>query len=146
MANPTIKNSNNVTFTFTAGEVRGVRSQTNADIEPTPFPGTGPANALNFDFNGPIKRININGVLFDDGTNHLDAGSAITILEQKQWLENNISGLQDGLTFASTYETQSFDGSSLTNTKVFVGNIAFDEQAGNPEQLPFTISFLVGGF
>ena len=145
MATVTIKNTAGTTFTFAFGEVDKVRSQIAADVEQTAFPGGGPSNAFNFDFSGPLKIINLTGVLFETSASRTDSGSVTTILEQKQWLEQNISGLQTSTTFTSTYDTQTFDGSSFTNTTIMFGQMEFNEEAGNPELLPFTMQLLVGG-
>lgn len=145
MADVAITNSAGTIFTFSQGEVDKVRSQIVADVEQTAFPGGGPLNAFNFDFNGPLKIINLTGALFETTASRTDSGSVTTILEQKQWLEQNINGLQTSTTFTSTYDAQTFDGSSFVNTTIMFGQMEFNEEAGNPELLPFTMQLLVGG-
>ena len=144
MAQPTITNSVGTIFTFNDGELKSVRSKVIADIDQTSIPGLGPAQALLFDFNGVTKMIQIKGELWTDGTNRLSSGSAITILEQKQFLEQNLSGLQSAVTFTSTYESQTFDGTAYTTTKVMWGSIAFEEVSADPEVLKFNATLLVG--
>lgn len=121
-----------------------VRAQIVADAEQTALPGGGPILAFLFDFSGPLKMITINGQLFETATTRTDTGSTTTILEQKQFLEKNINGFQGSTVFSSTYESQTFDGSAYQNTTVMVGEISFEEEAGNPEELKFIMRFLVG--
>ena len=144
MADVTFTNGSGTVFTFAQGEVNLVRSQISPDIEQMPLPGGGPSQSFLFDFNGPIKVINVTGQLFSTTASRTDTGSVTTILEQKQWLEQNINGFQTATAFTSTYEGQTFDGSSFVATKASQGNISFDEEAGNPELLKFTIQFVVG--
>ena len=144
MAEPTLTNGAGTTFTFAAGEVNQVRAQVAADVEQTAFPGSGPISAFNFDFNGPLKIITISGQLALAASTRTDAGSVTTILEQKQWLEENINGSQTSTAFTSTYEGQTFDGSSYQSTTVMVGQVDFSENSGNPLELPFTMQLLVG--
>ncbi len=144
MGNVTFTNQSGTTFTFAQGEVNVVRGQVGGDVEQNPLPGSGPIAAFLFDFNGPVKIITINGQLFETAASRTDAGSVTTILEQKQWLEQNINGLQGATAFSSTYEGQTFDGSSYQSTTVAVGEVSFDEESGNPEELKFIMRFLVG--
>ncbi|KKM72365.1 hypothetical protein LCGC14_1421280 [marine sediment metagenome] len=144
MADVTFTNSSGTVFTFAQGEINVVRSQISPDVEQSALPGTGPISAFLFDFNGPIKIITITGQLFVTTASRTDTGSTTTILEQKQWLEQNINGFQLPTAFSSTYEGQTYDGSSYQSTTVAVGNISFDEEAGNPEELKFTMQFVVG--
>jgi len=144
MADVTFTNAAGTVFTFAQGEVNVVRSQVVSGAEQTALPGGGPISAFLFDFNGPVKIVTINGQLFETATSRTDTGSTTTILEQKQWLEQNIDGFQSATRFTSTYESQTFDGSAYQNTTVMVGETSFDEEAGNPEELKFTMRFVVG--
>ena len=144
MADVTIKNGSGVTFTFAQGEIEKVRSGTGADIDQTALPAAGPSEAFLFDFEGVKKVIQINGALFETTTTRTSSGVTKTILEQKQWLEQNLNGAQTAVNFTSTYETQTFDGSSFEQTQVMWGNIEFEENAGDPEELPFSLTLLVG--
>lgn len=144
MADVTLTNQAGTIFTFAQGEVNVVRSQVGADIEQSSLPGSGPIQAFLFDFSGPVKVVTISGQLFSTTSSRTDSGSTTTILEQKQWLEQNINGIQSSTAFTSTYEGQTFDGSSYQSTTVAVGEVTFDEEAGNPEELKFTMRLLVG--
>ena len=144
MVNVTLINGAGETFTFADGEVQAVNSTVNADIEQLAFPGIGPASAFGFDFNGPIKIIRISGVLFETTATRTDMSTTTTILQQKQWLEENVDGFQLGRAFTSNYESQSFDGAAFISTNVLVGTLSFNEQVGNPETLIFNINLLVG--
>ena len=133
-----------MTFTFEQGEVESVRSSVTADVDQTTLPGAGPSQALLFDFDGVKKILQLRGNLFDTVTTRTSSGDTKTILEQKQFLEQNLSGLQSGVVFSSTYEAQTFDGSSYVNTEVMWGSIEFEEVTGEPELLSFTATLLVG--
>lgn len=144
MVNVTITNSSGTTFTFADGEVKSVKSQLNPDIELNPLPGSGPAAAFAFDFNGVVKTISLRGVLFETDTSRTDSGSTTTILEQKQFLEQSLDGFQTSTNFTSNYESQTFNGSSFVQTKVFMGVTDFEEVEGDPERLMFNINLIVG--
>lgn len=144
MADVTIQNGSGVTFTFLQGECKSVRSRVVADIDQTNIPGLGPSQSLLFDFSGVTKVIQIKGELWTDGTTRTSSGTTTTILQQKQWLEQNLNGLQTAVTFSSTYEAQTFDGSSYVPTKVMWGVIEFEERVGDVEELPFNATLLVG--
>ncbi len=144
MVDVTIKNSAGVIFTFSPGEISSLRSGLSADIDHTAFPASGPSTAFLFDFEGVRKVIQITGALFDNGTNRTDSGTTITILAQKQFLEKALDGAQGSVDFNSTYDAQTFDGSSFVQTKVMWGSINFEEIAGDVEELPFTATLFVG--
>ena len=144
MSDVTIKNSAGVTFTFAPGEIAKVRSGTAADIDQTALPTSGPSQAFLFDFEGVRKVIQINGALFLTATTRTSTGITKTILEQKQFLEKSLNGSQSSVDFTSTYDAQTFDGTTFVQTKVMWGNIEFEEIAGDVEELPFTMTLLVG--
>ena len=144
MADVTITNSAGVVFTFEAGEVEKVRSAVNADIDQSALPSSGPSLAFLFDFEGVRKIISVTGVLIASATTRTSSGTTKTILEQKQWIEQNLSGAQTAAAFTSTYESQTFDGSAFATTNIMWGSITFEEIAGDPSVLPFTIQLLVG--
>ena len=144
MADPTIQNSSGIIFTFNSGEIKSVRSRLMADIDQTSIPGLGPSQSLLFDFNGVTKMISLRGELWSDGTNRLSSGTAITILAQKRWLEENLNGFQTAVAFTSTYESQTHNGTSYEATKVMWGSINFEEVSGDPEVLKFDCTLMVG--
>lgn len=144
MANPTVQNGSGVTFTFQAGDVETVRAKITAGVDQTTFPGAGPSAAFLFDFEGVNKIVTLSGTLTEASSTRTSSGTTTTILAQKQWLEANLSGLQSSVTFTSTYDSQSYDGSSFQTTKVMFGDVEFTENQGDPEHLSFTITLLVG--
>lgn len=138
----TITNSG-VTFTFSEGEIKSVRSRIGANLDSDSMPASGPLNAMLMDFNGVIKTITVSGKLFNNGDTHLSIGSAATINSQRQWLEKIINGLQTASTFDSNYSS-SWNGSSWVVSTILLGDIEFDEQEGLPLELPFTMTLIVG--
>jgi hypothetical protein len=144
MTDVTITGNDGAVFTFADGELSGIRTQLNPDIEVNPLPGSGPSQALAFDFNGVLKTISLSGVLFETTTSRVDTSSVTTLLEQVQWLEKQLNGTQLARIFTSNYASQTFDGTSFVTTKILAGSFDFNENAGDPERLPFTINLLVG--
>ncbi len=144
-----ITNKSGEKFTFATGEVSNIDATIQGEIDQTKLPGTGPSQAFVFDFAGASKQIVLRGVLFDDGTEHLSggSGSAITILEQKQFLEKILDGAQfpaAGRFFTSDFESVSFNGTTGTPTVAVINSIKFMQEQGNPEALPFEITLFVG--
>ena len=134
-----------VTFTFSQGEINQVTENINVGLDIIELPLAGPSDASLFDFTGTTKQLSIDGALFNDGTNKLSSGSAITILEQKQWLEALASGNQTAnITFTSNYFSQSYNGSSFVSTTGAVSKINFVEVEGDPNRLKFTMAIEVG--
>lgn len=137
-------NAVDVTFTFSNGEVKNVDSTITGEIDQTKLPAAGPSAAIIFDFMGAAKKISVRGQLIDDGTNHLDVGSAITILEQKQHLEQIVNGQQFANLFTSDFESITFNNDSGTATLAVVDMIVFRQEEGNPSALPFEMTLMVG--
>jgi hypothetical protein len=132
-----------VTFTFSDGEVMQISSNISGNLDNDSMPISGPLGAMIFDFNGVIKTITLSGALFDDNTNHLDAGTAITINGQRQWLERIVNGNQGATSFDSNYGS-SWNGSTWQVSTCLVQQMTFDEQTGDPNRLPFSITLIVG--
>jgi hypothetical protein len=142
-----------VTFTFAEGEVKKISSKINTQVEAMAISGAGPATAYLYDYEGSVKTITITGVLFSTGTSRISGYSIDTIIEQKQWLESLANGIQSAITFTSNYESLSISQSAgatppyqgaFATTKVFVQDMSFDEFEGNVEELPFSMTFIVG--
>lgn len=153
MADISITTTSGITFTFAEGQIKTINSKIEANIEPQAIPTVGPSGAYLFDYNGPVKTINLTGDLFATGTSRVTGYSIDTVIEQKQWLESLINGNQQPLTFTSNYETLSVLSqasatppyqSSFTYTKVFIQSLSFNEQEANVEALPFSMTLIVG--
>ena len=132
-----------VTFTFNDGDVDEVRSVVSSELDHEAMPMMEAGSALLFDFSGVKKIISINGVLTDTGENTLSSGSAISIDEQRQWLEKIINGNQSGITFQSNYSS-TYNGSSFVDSKCMKSGISFIEKEGMPNRLAFNITLFVG--
>ena len=140
---PTITISG-VTFTFNDGDVEEVETIINTELDYEAMPMSAATNAMLYDFNGVTKNIRLTGVLTDTGENTLSTGSAISIDEQRQWLEKNINGFQNTIIFQSTYGS-SFNGSSFVDSRCYKANIRFLEKTGEPNRCVFSMTLLVGG-
>ena len=144
---------NGTTFTFAEGEVKKISSKINANTEQQEISGTGPSSAYTFDFQGAVKTITISGILFDTDTTRVSGYSINSIVEQKQWLESLVNGVQGAITFTSNYESLSVISSvspvapyqgAFGYTYVRVQDMGFDEFEGLVEELAFSITFIVG--
>lgn len=146
MTYPQFTQTDGITFTFRTGEVDSVDVNITTQLDFDSMPGITPDGALLQDVNGVLKVINIQGKLFNDGSNCLTgtgAGNVTTIDEQRQWLEAHLNGQQVGLTFASNYSS-TYNGSTFANSKVLFSRFRHREEVGNPEFLPFEIDIYVG--
>jgi len=152
MANMTLT-VDGITFTFQNGDIDKCKSTIMSNIENSMVTGMGPMGAYNYDFEGCSKTIEISGNITPATTNRTSSGTCMTILAQKQWLESLVNGNQGVITFVSNYESETVDISTgvvapnqahLTPTKCKISNMSFDEESGNPLQLPFRMSLMVG--
>ena len=136
--------SGGVTFTFNDGDLEEIRSKVMSELDFSAMPGMTADAAMIFDFNGVSKTITINGVLTNTGNNTLSSGNAVTIDEQRQWLEKVLNGAQVGTTFTSNYSS-TFNGSTFINSPVYFADVEFTERTDTPNALPFNINLYVGG-
>lgn len=145
MTDVTLVGEDGVTFTFAEGEVADVASNITSAAEIQSIFGTGPAAAFAYVMDGPKKIITVAGRLFETGTTRTSSGTTTTILQQKQWLEKQINGNQTLQNFTSNYESQSYGATSFVQTQVLRGIMNFREREGFPDELEFSMQFLVGG-
>lgn len=152
MTNVTLTVSN-ITFTFQDGDVDKCKATPASEIDNSMISGMGPMGAWNYDYDGCNKKITISGVLTASETDRTSTGTCKTILAQKQWLESLINGQQSSLTIVTRYETESTETSAggdspnqgdFTATECMVENMSFEENSGNPHQLPFNMRLAVG--
>jgi len=144
---------NGKVFTFAEGECEKITSTISSDCTSEKLPGAGPMNNYLNDYDGSDKTINITGTLFETVSSRVSGYSVNTIIEQKQWLESLINGMQKAITFTSNYETLTILNSSsetppyqgsFTYTKGYIKSITFSEYMGQVNKLDFTISIIVG--
>jgi len=156
MTDITITNQSSEVFTFQDGDVTTIQSSVNSSPNIDPMPGSKPAQAILFDFDGSSKRIIITGNIKLAGSTRVAGKSITTILHQKRWLEALINGSQSSAKlFTSNYESYTFSSSDplpssfatspQTTTKVVIRSVTFTENVGNPNQLPYRIEFGIGG-
>jgi len=147
MVNVTITTSA-TTFTFGDGEVSSIVEEITAQPDSIPMPASPPASTILLDLGGATKKITISGILFDDGTDRLSTGTAITLLAQKQWLEGLIDGAQSTVTFTSNYSSKTSDGDAdpddWEDTSVVVSTLRFTETEGKPSEIEFTMTLMAG--
>lgn len=132
-----------VQFTFTDGDCETIETAINSNLDFDAMPVSTPDGALLFDVNGTTKTITVRGNLSNNGSNHLSSGSAVTINEQRQWLEKNLNGNQVGGTWDSNYAS-TWDGVGWYASTIMFSQIRFTEQEGNPAGLNFEITLFVG--
>ena len=142
-----------ITFTFQDGDVNSCKGLESSNIDNSMISGMGPMGAWNYDYEGCEKKISISGVLTLSVGDRTTTGTCKTILAQKQWLESLINGQQEEITIISKYESESAETSAggdepnqadFTETECMVENMSFEEEAGNPHQLPFNMTLAVG--
>ncbi len=143
MVNPSITNSNGVTFTFNAGDVHDIESDVVTEPDFDAMPQTTPDQAMLYDYNGVKKVITVTGELQDTGVNCLSSGTAIVVDDQRKWLEQNLNGGQSGATFTSNY-TSTYNGSTWADSKVLISRFRHNENTDKPNIIPFTIILFVG--
>ena len=144
---------NSQVFTFAEGECDKITSTISSDCTSEKLPGSGPrSNYLN-DFDGSDKTITITGCLFETVSSRVAGYSINTIIEQKQWLESLVNGMQRVITFTSNYETRTILNSSDPTlpyqgqfyvTKGYIKSITFTENMGIVSKIDFTITMIVG--
>lgn len=143
MSEPAIMISDGTIFSFNPGDVEEINSDVVTDLDFDAMPGMTPDAALLFDLSGVKKTISFSGIISDTGTNRLSSGSAISIDDQRKWLERNLNGNQAGSAFSSNY-TSTWNGTSWVASKILFSGISFNEKTGTPNGLPFRINLLVG--
>ena len=154
------------TFTFVQGMIDKVSSDIMTELDQNVMPSSGPMSNQGYDFNGVSKVITISGNLFD-ATSSVVSGGTNNIRSMKimkYWLEALQNGSQTTTTFSSNLEEYSIEsGFSTTDlpdtvsgvdvtlnakfilTKVYKSKATFDDEAGNPELIPFTLDLWVAG-
>ena len=135
MVNPSIDNDG-VIFTFQDGNCDNVRVEKQGTLDITTLPATDSDGTFVIDVNGVRKNILLSGALTDAETSRTNVGSTLTIEQQMAWLLNLVNGEQYGYTFNSTYQT---------NKTVYCTRVSFDENAGDPNRVPYVIEFVEGG-
>jgi hypothetical protein len=131
------------TFTFVDGDIKKITSRIVGSPDLDSIPGTPPSYAMLFDTNGATKTITLSGELSSNGLTRVNTSSVITINEQRQYLEKQLTGFQPGAGFEANY-CSTWTGSSWIASRVVLAEITWDEETGNPLNLPFTIVLYVG--
>jgi hypothetical protein len=129
--------------TYTFQSVDSIDVDVNCGLDFEGMPSSPPSDSILYDFNGVTKIINIEGRLIDTDENTLTSGSAVTIDEQRKWLEKNIDGFQSGGVFVSDY-TSTWNGSSWEDSRFMMAKIRFRQVEGKPAELAFNITLFVG--
>lgn len=135
--------SNGVVYTFNDGNVENIRNRIYTNLDFDAMPSTPPDASMLYDFSGVSKIITVSGTITDTGNNTISTGTAITINEQRQWIEKHLNGTQSGVEFDSNYSSV-FNGSTFVTPRVLFSTIDFNEEVGNPNGLPFTMTLFVG--
>jgi len=132
-----------VTFTFNDGDVENIQSRLAANLDFDSMPLSTPDAAMLYDMNGVNKIISISGRLSNSGSTRTNTGTTTTIDEQRKWIEQNLNGNQNSGLFISNY-TSTWDGTQWINSLFYIATVTWNEQTGDPSNLPFTIDLYVG--
>ena len=143
MATPTLTNDAGVTFTFGDGDCKTVITRLATMLDYDAMPVSTATSSLLYDLSGVTKVIEVSGELGNNGANKLSSGSAVTIDEQRKWLEQNMNGNQGVTIFTSNYGS-SWDGASWISSRTLFSAISFSEETGNPNGLIFSLTLFVG--
>lgn len=143
MAEPAITGNDGVTFSFQSGDVESVRCTISNDLDHDSMAGSPATGAMLYDFNGVKKIITVTGSLSEAATTRTNTGTTKTIDEQRQWLEKQLNGAQEGTEFSSNYSS-TYNGTSFSNSRVMKAQIEFIEEQEKPEYLQFTMILFVG--
>ena len=151
------------TFTFEEGMIENVSSTTNTEIDENVLPQLGPMGNLGVDVNGVVKLITVTGRIYDTTATVASTQDIRDKLVMKLWLEALQNGAQVAKSFYNDNEyvsvstqgtstiTDSVSGDLITiqavfvPTFVYVKQIVFGEEEGNPELIPFTLQLWVAG-
>ena len=153
------------TFTFPQGMIDKISSDNSTELDQNVMPSSGPMSNQGFDFSGVVKTISINGKLFDTTTSVTDVNNIRSMKIMKYWLEALQNGFQSEPTifssnleelsvesgFGTTEMEDSVSGTTVTLnavfivTKVYKAKLTVDDEAGNVEEIPFTLELWVAG-
>ena len=134
-----------VVFTFNTGDVTRIQSSLSSSLDFDSMPQSPPSDSLLYDYSGVTKTIQLEGSLSNNGTNRLSSGSAVTLDEQRQWIESLLNGDQGStsIIFHSNYSS-TFNGTVFIDSHCLIADVKWQEETGNPTGLPFTITFNIG--
>ena len=144
---------NGITFTFLDWEIDRVKATLLQSPDNTPITSTGPMGSYIYNYDGATKSITVTGYLQLASTTRTSTGTITSIADQCKWLEGLFCGSSQGITFTSTYNTQSPDYETgavspfpahYTNTTVIGGMFEHDEINGFVNELAYTLTLIVG--
>ncbi len=145
--------ANSITFTFNQGDISKISSKLTPNLDPMPLPLSGPTGVLIYDMEGVMKQITVVGALTSTSSTRISGYTITSILQQKQWIESLVNGVQSIITFVSNYEEESVSFAKVSpdpylatfgSTTVKISSLTFDEEEANPDMLPFTLVLEVG--
>ncbi len=131
----TIKNKDNVTFTFNNGDVENIGKTVDASLDVMPMPMSPSDETFVNDFNGATRRITLSGHLNLATSSRTSTGSTLTPLEQDEWLDALITGFQEGYAFN--------DGNHATMT-IFIMSYNSNFDVKTPNGIPFSFEYVEG--
>lgn len=155
---------NNERFTFAKGMISKITSNFEIELDQNKMSASAPMSNQGFDGNGIGKTIHITGNLFDTSSTVTNINNIRDKLVMKYWLECLNNGLQtEPSSYYSPREEFSVEGmgstimydsvsgqnvnlpAKLVPTKVRVIGFSVDEDEGDLEKIPFTLTLWVCG-
>ena len=140
---PALTGNDGVTFSFQSGDVTVVKSNITCDLDHESLGGMDASKAMLYDMMGVKKVITVSGSLTTATSSRTNTGSTLTIEEQRQWLEKQFDGFQQGTEFESNH-TSTYNGSTFANSRIMKAALEFTEEQNKPSELPFTLVLFVG--
>lgn len=167
MTNTYIYNKLGEKFTFAEGMIRSIKTNFETGVDQQKMPVSGPMNNQGIDIDGSAKTITITGDFFDTSTSVTDSNNIRSMLMMKYWFESFLCGIQTPVEFYAYKDQYSgISGSSVgvsfpivdpvsgatitlpatfTTTKVYVIGFSADDNEGDVEKTPFTLTLWVAG-
>ena len=121
-------------FVFQSGDVQRVKIVKSSQIDATPLPMSDSPDTILFDFDGVSGNVTLNGFITDATSTRVAGGSVLTIAQQVAYLRGLINGNQSAIAFTSNY----------CSINVMISKVDINEEAGNPNSVPFTIDLTEG--
>jgi len=131
----TIKNKDNVTFTFNNGDVESISRTSDASLDVMPMPMSPSNETFVNDFNGATRRITMSGHLNLADTSRTSTGTTLTTIDQDKWLDALITGLQEGYLFNDGLHDE------LT---IFIMSYNSSIVVTDPNSIPFSLEYVEG--
>lgn len=158
-----IKNTFGEKFTFQPGMIESIKTNFEPGVEQLKIPITGAMSNFGIDTDGNGKTISITGRFLDTTSSVTNTNDIRSQKIMKLWFETFFSGFQRPVEFSSYLDEYSIRSSGTTvfhddvsnedvvlqasfiKTKVYIMGFTADDDEGDPEKIPFSLTLWVAG-